>query len=54
MSNLLLSAAISITAALTFSSGAVQAASLTWQLSGWNFDDGGTAKGSFDYDADTL
>jgi hypothetical protein len=38
---------------LVLVSGASQAASLTWTLEGVTFDDGGTAVGSFNYDADT-
>lgn len=33
--------------------GAVSAVPLTWHLVGWVFDDGGTASGSFVYDAQT-
>jgi len=34
-------------------SSPVQAVSVTWTLQNWNFLDGGTASGTFDYDADT-
>lgn len=38
---------------ITFISPMVSAATVTWYLQGIVFDDGGTATGSFDFDADT-
>jgi hypothetical protein len=40
-------------AALTLATGTAQAIPITWALSGVTFSDGGTASGSFRYDADT-
>lgn len=45
--------AVAFSAALLFASSAVSAAILTWTLQNVSFSDGGTASGSFDYDADT-
>jgi hypothetical protein len=38
---------------LSFTAGAAQAVPVTWTLQDWTFNDGGSASGSFVYDADT-
>jgi len=42
-----------IAAVLFFSCAGASAGTLTWTISGVTFNDGGTASGTFDYDADT-
>lgn len=46
------SLAVLAASALMFAAGA-QAAPVTWNLQNWTFDDGGTASGSFVFDATT-